>query len=230
MDQVEAQLRNAISLIALFVALGGTGYAAIALPDDSVQAQHIERDAVRTSEIRRSAIFGGEIRRDAVSRSDIRAGAVGSDEVADGTLTAVDFEPAPVANLDADLLDGQHAAAFLLKTEKAADADKLDGLQPGEIGRELFARVDTNGAAAPTLAATNRATEAERTNAGNYRVDFGDRDLSQCSYGVSSGEFNSNETAQVELDATDPTRLAVSVHDADAGTNVDGDFNVAVYC
>jgi hypothetical protein len=34
----------------------------------------------------------------------------------------------------------------------------------------------------------------------------------------------------VRLDPTDNTRLEVSVHDADAGTTVDGDFNVAVHC
>ena len=135
-----------------------------------------------------------------------------------------------VANLNADLLDGREAQDFALKTDKAPDAEKLDGLEPAEIGRELFANVDTNGAAVPTLGSKNGATEALRINAGNYRVDFGDRNLTACSYQVSSGEFNENQNAQVELDATDNTRLAVSVHDADAGTNVDGDFNVAVHC
>lgn len=135
-----------------------------------------------------------------------------------------------VANLNSDLLDGREAADFALKTDKAPDAEKLDGLEPAEIGRELFANVDTNGAAAPALGSKNGATEAVRINTGNYRVDFGDRDLTACSYQASSGEFNQNESVQMELDATDNTRVAVSVHDADAGTNVDGDFNVAVHC
>jgi hypothetical protein len=135
-----------------------------------------------------------------------------------------------VANLNADLLDDREAADFLLKTDKAADADKLDGLDSTEVGRELFANVDTNGATAPTLGSRNGATEAARVNAGNYRVDFGDRNLTACSFQATSGEFGENQSVQVELDATDNTRLAVSVHDADAGTNVDGDFNVAVHC
>jgi hypothetical protein len=135
-----------------------------------------------------------------------------------------------VANLNADLLDDRNAADFVLKTEKAPDADKLDGLEPAQIGRELFANVDTNGAVQPTIGSNNGATEAIRINAGNYRVDFGDRNLTACSYQVASGEFNENQSTQVELDATDATRLSVSIHDADAGTNVDGDFNVAVLC
>ena len=149
-----------------------------------------------------------------------------------GTIPFVirDTNRGRVANLNADLLDDREAADFLLKTEKAADADKLDGLDSTEVGRELFANVDTNGASQPTLGSKNGATEALRINAGNYRVDFGDRNISACSYQVSSAEFNENQSTQIELDATDNTRVAVSVHDADAGTNVDGDFNLAVHC
>lgn len=135
-----------------------------------------------------------------------------------------------VANLNADLLDDREASDFLLAKGKAADSDKLDGLEPAAIGRELFANVDTNGAAPPTIGSNNGATEAVRINTGDYRVDFGDRNVSACSYQVASGEFDENQSTQVELDAVDPTRVAVSVHDADAGTNVDGDFNVAVLC
>jgi hypothetical protein len=135
-----------------------------------------------------------------------------------------------VANLNADLLDDREAADFLLKTDKAADADKLDGLEPAEIGRELFANVNTDGANPPAVGSKNGATEATRTDVGAYRVDFGDRDLTACSYQVSSAELDQNQSAQVALDAADKTRLAVTVHDADAGTKVDGDFNVAVHC
>lgn len=52
---------NAVGLVALFVALGGTSYAAIKLPRNSVKA------------------------------SQIATGAVGSDEVKDGTLRSRDF-------------------------------------------------------------------------------------------------------------------------------------------
>jgi hypothetical protein len=135
-----------------------------------------------------------------------------------------------VANLNADLLDDKHADDFLPKSGKAADADKLDGLEPAQIGRELFANVDTNGATQPAVGSANGATGAVRVNTGDYRVDFGDRNLTACSYQSSSGEFGENQSTQVELDPNDPTRLAVSVHDADDGTAVDGDFNVAVLC
>jgi hypothetical protein len=149
-----------------------------------------------------------------------------------GTIPFVirDTNRGRVANLNADLLDDKQASDFLGKTEKAADADKLDGLDSAEVGRELFANVDTNGATAPTIGSKNGATEATRTAAGRYRVDFGDRNLTACSYQVSPAQFGENQSAQVRLDPTDATRVEVSVFDADAGTDADGDFNVAVHC
>ena len=135
-----------------------------------------------------------------------------------------------VANLNADLLDDKQATDFLGKTEKAADAAKLNGLEASQVGRELFANVDANGAAPPTLGSKNEATAAERTAAGRFRVDFGDRDLTACSYQVSSAQFGDNQSTQIRLDPTDKTRVEVSVIDADAGTDVDGDFNVAIHC
>ena len=43
---------NVTSTLALFVALGGTGYAALKLPRDSVGAKQIKRAAVRSAEVK----------------------------------------------------------------------------------------------------------------------------------------------------------------------------------
>ena len=64
---------NTVSLIALFVALGGAGYAAVVLPKNSVGAKQIKKDAVRKAEIKRGAVRGAEIR--------------------DGSLTGGEFSP-----------------------------------------------------------------------------------------------------------------------------------------
>jgi hypothetical protein len=44
---------NVMATLALFVALGGVGYAAVKLPRDSVGAKQIKEDAVRFSELAR---------------------------------------------------------------------------------------------------------------------------------------------------------------------------------
>jgi len=64
---------NAIAYAALFVALGGTSYAAVKLPAGSVGTK--------------------ELRRDAVTKSRIHRDAVTSLRVLDHTLKAVDFAP-----------------------------------------------------------------------------------------------------------------------------------------
>jgi hypothetical protein len=61
----------AVSVVALVVALGGTGYAAIALPKNSVGSKQIKRGGVKAS--------------------DLKTGAVTSRSVRDGTLGPADF-------------------------------------------------------------------------------------------------------------------------------------------
>lgn len=50
-----------ISLIALFVALGGTGYAAIHLPKNSVGAKQLKKNAVTSTKIKNKAVSAAKI-------------------------------------------------------------------------------------------------------------------------------------------------------------------------
>ena len=43
---------NAVAYLALFIAIGGTSYAAVQLPKDSVSAKQIAKNAVRTAEVK----------------------------------------------------------------------------------------------------------------------------------------------------------------------------------
>jgi hypothetical protein len=53
---------HVISLIALFVALGGTGYAAISMPKNSVGSKQIRTGAVRSSDVRDGALLAQDFR------------------------------------------------------------------------------------------------------------------------------------------------------------------------
>jgi hypothetical protein len=55
---------NTVSLIALFVALGGTGYAAVKLP----------RNSVGTTQLKSNAVTSGKVKNGALRRADFRAG------------------------------------------------------------------------------------------------------------------------------------------------------------
>jgi hypothetical protein len=65
---------NVISLIALFVALSGTTYAAATLSKNSVGAKQIKKDAVRASEVKSRAVGTSEVRDGALLAQDFKAG------------------------------------------------------------------------------------------------------------------------------------------------------------
>lgn len=76
-----AQLRsrltfaNVVALTALFVALGGTGYAAITLPRNSVGSTQIKRGAVGSSELKTNAVTSRAIKSRSVQLSDLSVSA-----------------------------------------------------------------------------------------------------------------------------------------------------------
>ena len=76
---------NAVAYLALFVALGGTSYAAT-LPRNSVGSAQIAKDAVTAS----------EVRRDAVSTAEVKTGAIGSGELKDRAVQATDLAPGAI--------------------------------------------------------------------------------------------------------------------------------------
>jgi hypothetical protein len=83
--------RHHIALVALFIALGGTSYAAISLPKGSVGTDQLQRASVTTGKVAPSAITSKRLRDDSVVRRKIAKGAINSAKVADGSLLAADF-------------------------------------------------------------------------------------------------------------------------------------------
>jgi hypothetical protein len=62
---------NVTAVLALFVALGGTGYAAVTLPRDSVGSAQIKNRAVGSSELKSNAVTSRAIRNRSVGLTDI---------------------------------------------------------------------------------------------------------------------------------------------------------------
>ena len=65
---------NVMSVIAVFIALGGTTYAAVTLPKNSVKAKQIAKNAVGASEIKSSAVRTAEVKDGALLAQDFAAG------------------------------------------------------------------------------------------------------------------------------------------------------------
>jgi hypothetical protein len=63
-----------VALLALFVALGGTGYAALTLPKNSVGSNQIRKGAVKSPKIASNAVTGAKVKRGSLTGSDFKAG------------------------------------------------------------------------------------------------------------------------------------------------------------
>jgi hypothetical protein len=76
-----------IACIALFVALGGTGYA-LTIPLNSVGTGQLRAQAVHISDLANGAVI----------RTKLSGGAVGSDQIGTGQVTATKYADASIAN------------------------------------------------------------------------------------------------------------------------------------
>lgn len=65
-----------VSYLALVVALGGTSYAAVQLPRNSVGTPQIRKSAVTAAKIKDGTVASADIRNGSVGRADLAAGAV----------------------------------------------------------------------------------------------------------------------------------------------------------
>lgn len=66
-----------ISLIALFVALGGASYAAVSLPNDSVGNAQLKKNSVGNAELRNNSVGNAKIRNNAVNYKKILPHTIG---------------------------------------------------------------------------------------------------------------------------------------------------------
>jgi hypothetical protein len=60
-----------VSIIALVVALGGTGYAAVALPRNSVGTKQLKKRAVTSAKLKAGAVNGSKVSDDSLAGTDI---------------------------------------------------------------------------------------------------------------------------------------------------------------
>lgn len=145
---------NVTSTLALFLALGGTSYAAAQLPFNSVGKGQIKANAVGKSEIASNSVGTSELRNSGVAAPDIKTGAVGPSEV---RPNAIDSD---------ELADGGIGAADLSDAAKAAVAG-------------LNAVTFRASAAADGTGAAGNAKGIAHPSAGVYNVDLG-TDVTAC--------------------------------------------------
>lgn len=201
---------NVTSTLALVVALGGTGYAAVTLPRNSVGSAQLKRSAVATSDIRSNAVTSSKVKDGSLRRSDFRS--------SDLPVGATGPQGPPG-------LPGLSGPA-------GATGDKGD---TGASPVTRFARVN----AARTLVAGSPGTSAaaDAGNANYTRVTF-DRDVGTCTLAVMAGavdatNFTVTRRANAEslgVSGSGPGNVVrVIITDA-AGTAVTSSFHLLAFC
>jgi hypothetical protein len=153
---------NVASAIALFVAFGGTSYAAVTLPSNSVGLAQIKTGGVGKSEIGSNTVGSSEIRGSSISAPDIKTSAVGPSEVR------------------ANAIDSDEIADKGIKSADLADELKAEL----ENAKSVTFRVAVNAAGTATGGAAKAVTHA--AGSGVYSVDFG-ADVSKCQTAASVG-------------------------------------------
>jgi hypothetical protein len=160
---------NVISVIALFVALGGASYAAVTLPKNSVGAKQIKKNGVGAAEIKKNAVRASEIKSSAVAGGDVKDGGLTGFDIGDGSLSGLDIADGSVAA--ADLADNS------VGSSKIADGSVGVGdLNPAAVGPTAFARVQADGTLEPGTATGSGpaqfknmdAADIQKPSAGTY--------------------------------------------------------------
>jgi hypothetical protein len=101
-DRIRARLTfaNCVSLVALFVALGGTSYAVATgsidsreIKNNTVRSKDLRNNTVRSKDLRNNTVRSKDLRNNTVHGKDIRNGTVRSRDVGNSSLLAEDFAP-----------------------------------------------------------------------------------------------------------------------------------------
>jgi hypothetical protein len=107
---------NTIALLALFLALGGTTYAATALPKNSVGTKQLKKNAVTAPKIKNSAVTNAKIGANAVTGAKVKDDSLTGADVLESSLGTV-----PSATNASKAANATNAAS-------AANAAKLGGI------------------------------------------------------------------------------------------------------
>ena len=149
-----------VAVIALIVALGGTGYAAVVLPAHSVGTEQLKRGAVTTRAIHRSAITGSKVKNNTLTRRDIAEQTLGEVPRAQHAESAVNAAAALRAGSaatagNAAALQGHGAADFVSSGEYKQVFVKMQAGNEREVVRNgpisIYARCATTTVANQTV-------------------------------------------------------------------------------
>src|SRR6188472_1994803 len=168
-----------VALLALFVALGGSSYAAV-----KIGARDIQRGAVGTRAIANNSIRSGDIHNATVSGADVKDDTLTNADIDNTSLIAKSAETAARATTATSASTASNAT----NADNAGNAGKLDGLDSTDFTRPACTSQTGALKGAVTIAASpafsgtftavpgyncsGQSVEARRLGMGRYEVRF----------------------------------------------------------
>ena len=195
--------RHHLALLALFVALGGTSFAA----GNALLA----RNSVGTAQVINGSLQTIDLRKDALKALKGNTGPRGPA----GTQGAPGAPGAP----------GATGAQGVQGSPGATGAQGAPGA-PGQPATKLFVAMDADG----TLTKNSGATLATRAGAGVYRISF-NTDIRNCVYLATSGQDGGSfiEDYHLYTSRTGTSTVNVAIFDAE-NNPLDRPFYLGVFC
>lgn len=87
-----------VAILAMVVALGGTSYAALKIPSNSVGTKQLKKKAVGTKQLKMKAVGSGQLKSDSVGADQLGPGSVDTAAIVDAAVTKAKIDPAALQN------------------------------------------------------------------------------------------------------------------------------------
>jgi hypothetical protein len=174
-----------VACIALFVALGGTGWA---LARNSVGHRQIKTNAVRAPEVRANAIRNSELRDNAVGPGEVQDNSLGSGDVADDSLNASDIDGGSLEGEIGPDAFARIAENGTLQPNVAGYPPQVKGVDAGDVvkgeaaaatGNYCFGNLPGQPSSAQVTLDNADAAAADRNLVASVAIDRG-QDLNDC--------------------------------------------------
>ena len=175
--------RNALGLIAIFIAMSGTAYAATRLPHNSVGTKQLRNGAVTGAKLARAAVTGSKVKPGSLTGKQINAATLGlvpnathatSAGSATTASTATSATSATTAITATNAANANHATSADHATNAdhpATDADELAGKSPAAFAPA--SEVLTSGWMTASSCGTSCASNVDLVDNGTYDLVAG---------------------------------------------------------
>jgi len=227
-----------VALLALFVAMGGSSYAAV-----KISARDIQRGAVGTRAVANGAIRSADIRNATITGVDVKDDSLTNADIDNTKLSALTAKSADTAAHATTATSATTAtkATNATNADNAANAGKLDGLDSADFTRPACtsqtgaikgsvtiaasAAFSSSFTAVPGYNCSGQSVEARRQSMGRYDIRFNG---SPSTTVVATPIVAGFKTDQISVTNTGPGQFTIYVLDPlpAPGAFVDDSFTV----